>query len=969
MSTNPYSAELKKFKANITINVRSDDDNATFNNIYNYIDNLNGKVNLLDLNNTTDVDKFQKNITEATIMKSLILNDNYYKENIGITNPHYEFIKNNKPWAMYFAEDYVAGDNKLYDCSGNGRHATTSCTGTSTINKSTASGKGAINSINYLSGDSNCKIDFPDGSIPSQFTIASITKYADTTTITNTRILQGKNTNWYHGHSANVKNTYYYGTTTSTPSIVNYTYNTNPNKDDWCIAVNNNKTSNYKGNDNLTINNSNVKGNWCFACLIIWENNSVVVDDVQKLLVSFLSTSGMTKNLFLIKDTNLIKPSKALYTHDTFDKYNFLLIILTQLYEQFIQFKNDTEPERKNNLLKNGLTFNFTQQDGSEIILTTSNLLNATTETTTFVNDINNDTNHSSKTTYNTYFINIKSTFINHLDLIKKNDMFQVESYWYYYTTCASIYINSANILSDLYGAITSPYQTIQPRLCNTSFPQVQQINNSFSYFSFTETDVVYYINVLNPITCDILLVGGGAGGTNYTSNSNGGDGGTPNYIESKYLAPGLYEIKIGRGGDSNNPGIQTSVKHLKNLIPDIVAEGGTNTLRPKSSGEKGGGKNRQANTAAGIPANTVGSEGKDGISYIITGTSICYGSGGGGGSSINGLTTPGGRESGGNGGTKNAPNSNGRKNMGGGGGGGSEFSFNGASGGSGVVIIKINNSDISKITCSQNYKNVLNTTTYNSIGNGLNNLVIDNQNNNFIRNYMIEIGDINKNIRKINMDINRSNNKYTEQSKIINSSYIELLAIALLVILIIIYIYLVSVNDNITIIKFSTISVCAFVLIYLIIYFTYLRNIINENFDVQYANNNYIILFEKINLLIGKNQIYTVTNLSNIPLQQEKNRYKKYLDIQSTNSKNSLNQLNIVSLENKKTAYEIHLIFILSILLSMLFIIYGYNNDLLLPLIIIFFTIFVILLYYLYIYQVKNVHVDNSKYYWKKPK
>jgi len=969
MSTNPYSAELKKFKANITINVRSDDDNATFNNIYNYIDNLNGKVNLLDLNNTTDVDEFQRNITEANIMKSLILNDNYYKENIGITNPHYEFIKNNKPWAMYFAEDYVAGDNKLYDCSGNGRHAITS----GTINKSTASGKGAINSINYLSGDSNCKIDFPDGSIPSQFTIASITKYTDTTASTNTRILQGKNTNWYHGHSTNVKNTYYYGTTTSTPSIVNYTYNTNPNKDDWCIAVNNNKTSNYKGNDNLTINNSiinsPIKGNWCFACLIIWENNSVVVNNVQELLVSFLSTPGMTKNKFLIKDISLIKPSRALYTLDTFNKYNFLLIILTQLYEQFLLFKNDTGPERKNNLLKNGLKFNFTQQDGSVFILTTSNLLNATTETTTFVNDIDNNINHSLKTTYNASFINIKSTFINHLDLIKKNDMFQVESYWYYYTTCASIYINSANILSYLYRAITSPYQTIQPRLCNTSFPKVQKINNSFSYFSFTETDVVYYINVLNPITCDILLVGGGAGGTNNTSNSNGGDGGTLNYIPSKYLAPGLYEIKIGRGGDSNNPGIQTFVIHLKKSIPDMVAAGGTNTLLAKSPGEKGGGKNRQANTAAGISANTVGSEGKDGTSCNITGTSICYGSGGGGGSSINGLTTPGGRESGGNGGTKNAPNSNGRKNMGGGGGGGSEFSFNGASGGSGVVIIKINNSDISKITCSQNYKNVLNTTTYNSIGNGLNNLVIDNQNNNFIRNYMIEIGDINKNIRKINMDINRSNNKYTEQSKIINSSYIELLAIALLVILIIIYIYLVSVNDNITIIKFSTISVCAFVLIYLIIYFTYLRNIINENFDVQYANNNYIILFKNINLLIRKNQIYTVTNLSDIPLQQEKNRYKKYLDIQSTNSKNSLNQLNIVSLENKKTAYEIHLIFILSILLSMLFIIYGYNNDLLLPLIIIFFTIFVILLYCLYIYQVKNVHVDNSKYYWKKPK
>ena len=225
MNDNQYSTYLKDLKKYVTKKIGTELDDK--NEMFNYI-NKDGTVNLLNLNNTNNLNNFTNNITEENIMKSFILNTKNYNNKEPIpTNKYYDFFTKNKPWAMYFAEDYDSTNNILYDCSGNNRHAFTS--GNIIMNKSTTNG-----TPTYIQGDTNCKIDFPNGSIPATFTIASITKFTDTTN--NKRILQGKNIDWYHGHN-NEAYQFNYGDISGNKSSA---------KTDWITGIGKNK---YDNND------------------------------------------------------------------------------------------------------------------------------------------------------------------------------------------------------------------------------------------------------------------------------------------------------------------------------------------------------------------------------------------------------------------------------------------------------------------------------------------------------------------------------------------------------------------------------------------------------------------------------------------------------------------------------------------------------------------------------------------------
>ena len=137
------------------------------------------------------------------------------------------------PWGIYFAGNF--SNNTLYDSSGNGRNATT----TGTITKGSGSGNGASENIKYISGNTASSITWPSGSIPSNFTILSLTRY---TSDIQKKILVARKINdndeWYHGHNDGKKGVcYYQDLKTSSTGI------TTGNLKDWVYIIGKNDSS------------------------------------------------------------------------------------------------------------------------------------------------------------------------------------------------------------------------------------------------------------------------------------------------------------------------------------------------------------------------------------------------------------------------------------------------------------------------------------------------------------------------------------------------------------------------------------------------------------------------------------------------------------------------------------------------------------------------------------------------------
>jgi hypothetical protein len=279
--------------------------------------------------------------------------------------------------------------------------------------------------------------------------------------------------------------------------------------------------------------------------------------------------------------------------------------------------------------------------------------------------------------------------------------------------------------------------------------PYVAPINipgTDFAYVSLVNTGATqtsYTMNFQENTECDILIVGGGgAGGTGIYNTSHepgGGGAGGVVYMVNKIFNTGTYIINVGRGGTSNNNGNNSSIttNTNTNIIIDginLIGQGGgsgASSGEGQNGGSGGGGCFNRTNGGTSTQGNTFwngtiyiqgghagekpinssrggggggsaeigGTDGEgsggDGRSVSITGTSTFYAGGGGG-------VIPGGsgsysRSDGGggipnpseNGGTPTA----GIPNTGSGGGGAYTKSVPplpvGASGGSGIVIIR----------------------------------------------------------------------------------------------------------------------------------------------------------------------------------------------------------------------------------------------------------------------------------------
>jgi hypothetical protein len=245
----------------------------------------------------------------------------------------------------------------------------------------------------------------------------------------------------------------------------------------------------------------------------------------------------------------------------------------------------------------------------------------------------------------------------------------------------------------------------------------------------------------LDPIiySADFLVIaGGGAGG--YTGDIGGGAGagGYRNSYSTETSGGGgssetsltfntgtVYTITVGAGGTSGNGGNSvisgTGITTITSLGGGVggtvngvsggsgsgssgnnsVTAGGAGTANQGygggfqanggygSSGGGGAGAVGQASSGSGNP--TVGGNGGNGLASSITGSSITRGGGGGGGDWSGGNYGAGGSGGGGTGGGTGAENAvSGTANTGGGGGGASSNTPVRASGGSGVVILRM---------------------------------------------------------------------------------------------------------------------------------------------------------------------------------------------------------------------------------------------------------------------------------------
>jgi len=265
-----------------------------------------------------------------TTNSSIVIDENSkyqinYQQPINIQKGTYEAIfqkgniyLNNKnfprPWGAYFAEDWSG--TTLLDSSGNGRHATTS----GTIYSCNLSGNGANAAINYLVGGTTSTITWPSGSIPSTFTILSLTRY-NNASANQQRILQASTLNFAHGHI----NTTGLNDINSTRGVCFYgdTYKTNSaatssaTKLNWLCTIGKNSgsipgnilldgvasgtESGGTGNNILTLNtgfSSSQSSDFAFSCVLIWDSALTNAQMVQlnSLVENYKQTGISFKN-------------------------------------------------------------------------------------------------------------------------------------------------------------------------------------------------------------------------------------------------------------------------------------------------------------------------------------------------------------------------------------------------------------------------------------------------------------------------------------------------------------------------------------------------------------------------------------------------------------------------------------------------------------------------------------------------
>ncbi len=282
------------------------------------------------------------------------------------TNDITNLFSRKVPWGMYFAEDYKTGDPYVIDKitqnkNSQNRHASTS----GNITRINASGFGAKAKISYIAGGTGSSIIWPRGSIPSNFTILSLTRYTGKTDATRARILSSDRSggNFLHGHwGKNYNKDWYRGR-----GCVHYdgwkSYWGTPNlgnQEDWLCTIGKNQNINPEnilfdgvpsgthgsgggGNYTLCINSNpwNENSDWALSCVIIWDQH-LSNNEMQLLnrLINHYKNTGKKINDIINNNTesSLSGDTSGEETQQLTEDQQFN--INNEYYNYIIQFNN-----------------------------------------------------------------------------------------------------------------------------------------------------------------------------------------------------------------------------------------------------------------------------------------------------------------------------------------------------------------------------------------------------------------------------------------------------------------------------------------------------------------------------------------------------------------------------------------------------------------------------------------------------
>lgn len=230
-----------------------------------------------------------------------------YNASFNNGNIYFNNVNLPRPWGAYFAEDWSG--TTLLDSSGNRRHATTS----GTIYSSNLSGNGANAPISFINGSSTSTVSFPDGSIPSNFTILSLTKYNGGTKL---RILQARHPtspspNILFGHWSGRRGLVFYeGWKTKEESVGNVdewltmvvkSSGSTPNNilvDGLSVGTSTISGSTYNLGINLSTQWANEHGDWSFSCVVIWDTSlsDSQLFELNRIVKNYRDTGLSIKN-------------------------------------------------------------------------------------------------------------------------------------------------------------------------------------------------------------------------------------------------------------------------------------------------------------------------------------------------------------------------------------------------------------------------------------------------------------------------------------------------------------------------------------------------------------------------------------------------------------------------------------------------------------------------------------------------
>jgi len=319
---NKFTGKIGSINNIIGINeINSNISNLLINNNSNIrISNISNANALLNLSNAQinqeSVIRFTDNTTGFNSNNGLIIgknanNDclfwNYYNSDIifriSENNLLYSIFQKKTPWGIYFAEDYVASQNILYNyIRTNNRNAT--CTGT--ISSFWGNGNGANSNIYYITGGTSATVNFGSGSLPPNFTVCSLTRYNGST---KRRIINSSPGNFLHGHWGSYKGVCHYDGWKTIYGDRNF-----GNQMDWlcCIGRNNNSIptnilndgvpvgGNVGGNGgyNITINTSETS-DWAFSLLMVWDQflTDAEVFYLNKLVSNYMNNGVSIRNI------------------------------------------------------------------------------------------------------------------------------------------------------------------------------------------------------------------------------------------------------------------------------------------------------------------------------------------------------------------------------------------------------------------------------------------------------------------------------------------------------------------------------------------------------------------------------------------------------------------------------------------------------------------------------------------------